>query len=319
VSPQKNYPGVSTAQGSDFYWSGYMRIVVRQLAGLGNQIFQYAAGMYYARKYNADLRIVTDRDKEALDGSPRPYQLSRFSIKAPDRQVNDVEKLVETFNPKLKSVAAVVRQILRINVIEEPTRHHFYPDLPGKVTGDTIYIRGFWQAAQYAALVEKQLCSELVLRDSAAGLNLKVLERILKRPHSVFLHVRRGDYLLNTNDQRPLQLSYYSAAIRKIREAIAEPTFFVFSDDIEFARENLGRDIAAEFVDHNDEWTAYEDLRLMSACKHSIIANSSFSWWGAWLNANPTKIVLAPKYWHCTRDTYYPDLFPSSWTLVDNL
>jgi hypothetical protein len=135
----------------------------------------------------------------------------------------------------------------------------------------------------------------------------------------VSLHVRRGDYLLATEGSLALTLAYYQAAIGIVQASRTDTSLFVFSDDIKFARENLPRDIHTTFVDHNDAWTGYEDLRLMSACKHNIIANSSFSWWAAWLNPHREKIVIAPKYWLCTRDSHYPDLYPVNWMLIDNV
>jgi hypothetical protein len=294
-----------------------MRIVARQAGGLGNQIFQYAAGLYYARRYNADLRIATPFLEVATGGPPRPYQLSQFCITTPARKTSVVERLLGTTNPKLQSAAAAGRRLLGVNVITEPVRHRFYPDLPGEMTAGTVHLRGFWQASPYAAAVESQLRSELVLREAPSGLNLQVLEEIEKSANPVSLHLRRGDYLFPENNFA-LSLSYYKAAIQKVREAIADPTFFVFSDDINFARKNLA-DLSARFVDHNDEWSAYEDLRLLAACRHAIIANSSFSWWGAWLNANPKKIIIAPKYWWCRADSHYPELLPQAWMQIDNL
>jgi hypothetical protein len=143
------------------------------------------------------------------------------------------------------------------------------------------------------------------------------MEQIAACRNPVSLHVRRGDYTLAAEGKIALPLSYYASAIAYCQARLEDPTFFVFSDDMEFARANLPGNPRAVFVDHNDDASSHEDLRLMSACRHHIIANSSFSWWGAWLNPRADKIVYAPKYWLLNRDSYFPDLFPASWLLDD--
>ena len=105
--------------------------------------------------------------------------------------------------------------------------------------------------------------------------------------------------------------------MQTILERLRNPTFFVFSDDIAFVRENMPKRENIVFVDHNDEVNCHEDLRLMSACAHNVIANSTFSWWGAWLNPNPTKLVCAPSSWNnINPDVPYPDLIPPGWLRI---
>lgn len=106
-------------------------------------------------------------------------------------------------------------------------------------------------------------------------------------------------------------------AVSTFKQRLGDPTFFVFSDDIQFVKEYLPRNVPMVFVDHNDDYSAHEDLRLMSSCHHQIIANSTFSWWGAWLNPRTDKMVIAPKQWYNTEDSYFPDLLPKTWELVD--
>lgn len=297
-----------------------MRIVVRQMSGLGNQMFQYAAGLYYAQKYGADLEIAIDpAGRASSQGSPRPYQLSEFGITVSARETGPLERLMQTWNPRLRSTGAVLRKLFSTALIEESAQYRFHPDFPGKITTDNVYIRGYWQAAQYAERVRNRLRSDLVLRKPASGKDAEVLKEIRNSSNSVSLHLRRGDYLVRKEGSYALSLAYYHAAIQKVQEGGSNFSFFIFSDDIDFARKNLPHNIRAIFVDHNNAWTGYEDLRLMSACMHNIIANSSFSWWAAWLNPNREKTVIAPRYWLCKSNSYFPDLFPPSWTLIDNL
>ncbi len=114
-----------------------------------------------------------------------------------------------------------------------------------------------------------------------------------------------------------LPFEYYANAISRLRKRLVDPTFFIFSDDIRSVKEYLPRNIRAVFVDHNDDFSAHEDMRLMSSCRHHIIANSTFSWWGAWLNPRSDKVVIAPRQWDVTEKSFYPDLLPPSWTLTD--
>jgi hypothetical protein len=144
-----------------------------------------------------------------------------------------------------------------------------------------------------------------------------VLEQIRSSKHPVSLHVRRGDSVLPVEGKVVLPMDYYSDAISLFKQRLADPTFFVFSDDLPFVKENLPRDQKVVFVGHNDTFTAHEDLRLMSACHHHIIANSTFSWWGAWLNPRPDKMVIAPRNWYVGKDSYYPNLCPPDWMLVE--
>ncbi len=142
-----------------------------------------------------------------------------------------------------------------------------------------------------------------------------MLTRIQQQGQPVSLHMRRGDYTLAIEGNRTLPMSFYTRAIAHMRERLTTPVFFIFSDDIAFARAHLPADLAAVFVDHNDDLSSHEDLRLMAACHHHIIANSSFSWWGAWLNPRSDRIVFAPRNWTQAADSYYPDLLPPEWTV----
>ena len=165
--------------------------------------------------------------------------------------------------------------------------------------------------------VADQVRSELTVRKPPRVKDLLVLERIQRSKYPISLHVRRADYTLAAEGQIALPMDYYLRAISIFKERFDNPTFFVFSDDPVFVRKNLLFDADAIFVDHNDSLTAHEDLRLMAACHHHIIANSTFSWWGAWLNPRSDKIVVAPKHWRLTANSYFPELLPPSWILLD--
>jgi hypothetical protein len=191
----------------------------------------------------------------------------------------------------------------------------FVPELPVTSSTRNIYVDGYFQAYQYAAGIEEQLRYELNLCQAPEGKNLEILNQIEYCETPVSLHVRRGDYTKIYGGRDALPLSYYENAIASIRAHVSAPIFFVFSDDIGFCRENLPAGPHYVFVDHNGQTEAHEDLRLMSSCRHHIVANSSFSWWGAWLNPDPHKIVLVPDRWLDPK-VPHTDLLPPSWRRI---
>jgi hypothetical protein len=304
-----------------------MKIIVRQQSGLGNQMFQYAAGLYYSAKYNAALRMAIDRPKNAVShGSPRPFLLSHFAISAPYRELNTFEELLLlTEHRRLKPAGGAILQHtilesgLRLQIIAEriEQRFRFQAALPIKASVHTIYLIGYWQVHNIAESIATDIRKEFSFRDAPNGENLEVLRRIKSTKNSVSLHIRRGDYALDVEGNVALPIDYYSRAIAELKRSLTEPTFFVFSDDIEFAKHSLRKHISTVFVDHNDSYSAHEDLRLMSSCHHHIIANSTFSWWGAWLATEATKIVIAPRRWLVGNCPLINDLFPPTWRLLE--
>jgi hypothetical protein len=160
-----------------------------------------------------------------------------------------------------------------------------------------VYVEGFFESYHYPNAIETTLRNDLLFKEGPIGRNLDCLSAIRNCDISVSVHLRRGDYAVEFSGENLLPVSYYRNAIEAARESLNPSKFFVFSDDIEFARTHLGSDEDMVFVDHNGEAEAHEDLRLMAACDHHIIANSTFSWWGAWLNPSKEKLVFAPDRW----------------------
>jgi len=180
-----------------------------------------------------------------------------------------------------------------------------------------LYLEGYWQSEKYFREARDELLQDFSWRTAPAGRNIATLEQI-EGSESIAVHVRRGDYVSNpgtTAHHGVLGLPYYEAAMHLAAQRSRNPIFFVFSDDIPWAREPLARLGTCVFVDQNSG-AASEDLRLMSACKHQIIANSSFSWWAAWLNTNPNKMVVAPKNWLAKPPDTFKDVFAAGWTTL---
>jgi hypothetical protein len=304
-----------------------MKIIVRQLSGLGNQMFQYAAGLYYARRYNAEMRMGVDPPQNAVShGHPRPFLLSHFAISSKHRKLNRLERLLLlTEHRRLKPVAGaflqdgILQRALHLQIVAESAeqRFRFQPALPISNKARTVYLLGYWQVYNIAERIAIDLKKEFSFREAPTGKNLDMLRLIQSTENSVSLHIRRGDYTLEAEGNIALPMEYYARAIARIKGSVSKPTFFIFSDDMDFAKKNIGCDISAIYIDHNDSFSAHEDLRLMSSCRHHIIANSTFSWWGAWLSPDADKMVFAPREWkvgNCPNDN---DLFPPSWQLVD--
>ena len=297
-----------------------MNVVIREFGGLGNQLFQYAAGKYYAKRYGAALRIAVDPAWNAqCNGYPRPCLLSHFSITAPLAERSTFDRILLTDKAWLKAAAAPFKSALQIQVFAEQPEHRycFLRDLPLERDVKTLYLLGYFQANRLVEEIAGELRVELTLKEPPQGKNLEVLQQIRRSSNPVSLHIRRGDATLPTEGRVVLPMEYYKQAISIIKEQLIDPAFFVFSDDMAFVRENLPRDSRMVFVELNDDFTAHEDLRLMASCRHHIIANSTFSWWGAWLNPRADKMVVAPRHWFVGVEKSYSELLPRDWMLTD--
>jgi hypothetical protein len=197
--------------------------------------------------------------------------------------------------------------------VKEQHQYKFDPCIFDK--GRNVLLYGFWQNEQYLRGISELLRQELTVRTAADPENAAVAE-VMRTVEGVSVHVRRADYVA---DSRTLQIhgacspDYYRAAIRELATSVRDPHFFVFSDDPSWAQKNLEFEHPVTFVTHNKADRNYEDLRLMTLCRHHIIANSSFSWWGAWLGTNPQRIVIAPKRWINDDTVDTRGLFPDKW------
>jgi len=296
-------------------------LYVRIFGGLGNQLFQYAAGLAAARRWGAELVLDATTGDRGSAGHPRRFMLDAFDLPArrydPAGAERVLWKLATSRDPRLRPVAGLAGAVRRVVRIDERTDHGPDPQLAGPPPRGAVSLVGYWQCAAYAAACEAELRRHLRFRRPPAGANAATLDLIRDEPAAVSVHVRRGDYLALA-DSPVLDPGYYREAAALVAARVERPRFFVFSDTPAWARETLRLGHPTVFVESNGEDAADEDLRLMAACRHHVAANSSFSWWAAWLAASADQIVVAPKYWMMRSDTHYPDLAPPSWTLLDN-
>ena len=282
-------------------------VIVNLKGGLGNQMFQYALGRHLAEKNNVVLKLDTTSlsKAEEIGNIYRPFDLDAFNIKnelATPQEVRSLRYPYGIFS-KLKNIFE--RKILRKTFVEF--------DAKVLELKDDTYLDGYWQSPKYFEAIRNTLLADFTLKNPLSPSGQALQEKILKST-SVALHVRHGDYVTNQrvlNENGICSVEYYKRAIEIILSKVPDPTFFVFSDDIEWAKANLTLPTDAVFVS-DKTISAPEELYLMSACQHNIIANSSFSWWGAWLNQNGDKTVIAPTPWFDTI-TYDKNLIPDSW------
>ncbi|MGC1496168.1 MAG: alpha-1,2-fucosyltransferase [Sulfitobacter sp.] len=184
-----------------------------------------------------------------------------------------------------------------------------------KTWADESYLHGYWQSDQYFASIVDHLREVFVMTPKMSPENAAMAEQIKSGP-SLALHVRRGDYVA-LGETAVCDQAYYTAALHAVTDGLPEtPRVFVFSDNPEWARDNLDVPFEKVVVDLNGRETAYEDMRLMSLCQNNIIANSTFSWWSAWLNNNPNKRVAAPARWFANTHQHNPDILPKEWIAI---
>lgn len=186
-----------------------------------------------------------------------------------------------------------------------------------KKISDNSYMTGYWQSENYFENHKSTIRNEFTFRLPVSSQNAEISDRIMQCS-SVSLHFRRGDYVKNAETiavHGIASMNYYKLAIRYMCDRVRLPHLFIFSDDIAWVRSNLETDVPCTYLDHNHGQDSFADMRLMSLCRHHIIANSTFSWWGAWLNPSPNKIVVSPKNWF-SNGLDARDLIPRKWVTL---
>lgn len=291
-------------------------IIVNIIGGLGNQMFQYACGRAVSLRTGQPLRIATDQ----LNGYTLHNGLELkhvFHVEVPLATNAELKHLLSWQAPP-----ALRRLLGRPSMnwatgrrwCNEP--HFQYWSAINDVRAPT-YLHGYWQSERYFGDMADQIRENYSFRMPWDDADLAVLERMHAQP-SASLHVRRGDYTLSKNQgvYALCDINYYQDAIRLVRQRVPGVRIFAFSDAPDWVDAHLGPEFGPiETVRHNSGERSANDMRLMSQADHHIIANSSFSWWGAWLNPSPDKIVVAPCRWFLN-GTDDRDLIPSSWMRV---
>lgn len=289
-------------------------IIVRINGGLGNQMFQYAFASILAKKNDAVVLLDVsffEQTEKSLGFTPRTFELAVFNnhyVLASDLEVNSFHHLSKIIKIKRK-----------IGLNYPKTHKETSFEFQGKLLliKKPVYLEGYFQSFKYFVGYEgfiRKLFSFPV--DKLDEINRDILNKI-KNLNSIAIHVRRGDYV---NDEITAQyhgscsMDYYLQAIKEMVSKNKDFTLVFFSDDNDWVDEQF-KDLSYSkiFVHHNKGENSWKDMLLMSSCCHNIIANSSFSWWAAWLNENPEKTVIAPKKWFAESDKNTNDLIPFEW------
>lgn len=267
-------------------------IIVKIKGGLGNQLFEYALARNLSLKTGRKLFFDLSYYKKQKF---RKFNLNKFDI-APFKVIGFNFKSFfrkEFFHYKLAKMFP--RLYPEFLIINESSGKKDYTNVLNVIS--SCYLNGYWQSEICFNNIETIIRKEFVLKEDLTGKNAELLQNINKS-NSVAIHVRRDDYVsIPQNDPYNVcDLSYYNKALKIIKEKVSNPVFFVFSDDIDWAKENIKAGDKTFFIEGNES-KPYIDLALYSHCKHAIMANSTFSWWATWLNSNPDKIVVAPYYY----------------------
>jgi hypothetical protein len=280
-------------------------VITKITNGMGNQMFQYAAARAHAARNKTTVRLDL---MWFLYNKARKYGLSCFNLSGKRASLVQILYLrgmtMKDWKQSIASDRLSSTHYIERSLSFDPT----VLKLPKKV-----YLQGYFQSERYFVDQEQAIREDfrflLPLPNSCQSVLAKVLST-----DSISMHIRRTDYLTVGLDQYVLSMNYYARALEHICTKLAEPHVFVFSDDPNWALANLRLQIPMIIVS-NSQMHDYEELQLMSMCKHHIVANSSFSWWGAWLASGNEKIVIAPEHWmaeHSEIDSR--DLVPTNWT-----
>lgn len=292
-------------------------LIIKLQGGLGNQMFQYAFASILAHKNNTNVLLDGggfERVEKIPGFTPRTFQLAHFNNQYIWASTSDIISFQQI------SIINKVKKKLGFNypkIYKEPS--FIFKEVALSIQSP-VYLKGYFQSYKYFVGYEdfiRQVFSFPI--DSLDERNKGLLVKV-KSSNCIAVHIRRGDYVNDTLTAAyhgNCSLAYYSAAIKLLVSKNKEFTFVFFSDDSDWVKRQF-EDLPYSkiFVDHNKEENSWKDMLLMSSCRHAIIANSSFSWWAAWLNTHPEKIVIAPKNWFKTKDLDTTTLLPEEWIKI---
>lgn len=285
-------------------------IITKLISGLGNQLFQYAMGRQLSLSKGTPLKLdLSFFESQDL----RSYKLDHYNINAEiaaSADINPFKKEINRYQQLHEQTSLFAKVYRNIEPVFNPKhtksyfKEHIWWILEPEVfkTPANVYIDGYWQHYKYFENMQQQIFEELTLKEALDEKAAAWLSAIKNNPSSVAVHIRRGDYVTDAGANYlmgVLPVNYYQEAISCIEQKVLNPTFYFFSDDLEWVKNNIQTNAPTYYVDGNAD---YVDLDLMGHCSHNIIANSTFSWWGAFLNRNPAKIVIAPNRWSARDD-----------------
>lgn len=294
-------------------------IIVKLLGGLGNQMFQYAAGYALAKHLDLPLKVdTTALQRNKMHGG---FQFDKIFL----GKVSIASKLdlIKCLGLSFRSIPTQGIEIKDYQKFSK-SQHVYYQNTHNFMTNFFIqknrrlYLSGYWQSSKYFKMYEKDIRAFFKFKNEFSGQN-RDLSRAIRSNQSVSIHIRRGDYISNPKAQAfhgTCPDEYYEKAIANIKSKNPNALFFVFSDDPSYAASKFGSRKNFITVPFNDNEDAFRDMYLMSLCKTHVIANSTFSWWGAWLSDNHSKTVFAPKKWFSGSSEAIVDIYEDGWSTL---
>ena len=279
-------------------------VITRLMGGIGNQMFQYAAARRLALARQVPLKLDVSWFGSVPD---RAYALEPLNIDASLATPAEVATVREVSR---------LRRLLRIGYPWNWIHERFLSPVDRRVlrAGAWTYLDGYWQSEGYFADIADTIRREFTISWEPDAQSRALLDKI-RAANAVSVHVRRGDYV-GSVARSVCTPAYYASCVARLAERVAKPHLFLFSDDPGWVAGNLRFDHPTTIVSETPPRSDHGDLRLMSACRHHILANSSFSWWGAWLNPRADKVVLAPARWMNDPRVVDRDVVPSAWERV---
>lgn len=291
-------------------------VIAKIFGGLGNQLFQYAMARNVAERNGSQLKVDLSWFESPDVATRRIFGLNSFIIQlrnASEAEINRCLMLRKAFGRDIYETIVPFRYKKYIKTKEFQVFNEIYLRL-----GGDVYLDGYWADERFFCDIANIIRKEFKLSGGLSPNNSNY-SSIIDETESVSVHIRRGDYVTSSQFSPIFNIcdqSYYRRAIDLIADKITHPVFFIFSDDIEWARQNLNPKHKVVYVSGAEGKLPHEEMILMSRCKHNIIANSTFSWWGAWLNPNNKKIVIAPDKWVNIPGAYGDQIVPPTWAKI---
>jgi len=289
-----------------------LHCTIHVVGGLGNQMFQYALGRKLEIERNAYVRY--DLAQFKVQGE-RELNILKFRTRLPEQSALDKTLFRLSLGRSLRFCRPLVR------MLGPSVQCRYYEDKREGVDRQVLklegrwYLHGWWQSHEFLENIRETLMQEFQLAEPLSGVDLEFQKR-LDDVNAVCVHVRRGDLITHPIYSKTIKVQtpdYFQACMRQIADHVGDPHFFVFSDDPDWCKEHVRIDAPITYMDHNDGRRDFVDLVLMSHCRHFITANSTFSWWGAWLSRNAEKIVIVPSVWGTDGSGPLPGLIPPGW------
>lgn len=286
-------------------------IISNILGGLGNQMFQYAVGRRLAEVTGQPFRL----DLQDMRGyTVHRYGLDQFAISAPEATEADLPPR----GPKSRTLRRIDEALRRVIGRAGPRRvveqgYTFDPEI--LALREPVHLTGYWQSEKYFRDIADVIRADFALAQPMTP-SREALRQQIAACNSVSVHVRRGDYVTNPDAAAvhgTCSPQWYAAAIERVSSGLVDPVWFVFSDDPDWVRANIATPPGTVHVDPQSDRRDAEDMHLMAACRAHIVANSTFSWWAAWLDPRADKRVVAPARWFADASKDTRDLIPQSW------